>query len=452
MRLTSILFVSLVLTGMQPAYSQVNMPVNNSLSLPTGFSYEQWESMTKRWQPYSSWIKAYLKDGRIVEGQVTWLSDSVILIQKNRLLPTGAFNPGDYEQVPVVDIEKVSLRESGHPYQGLIIGALLGAVPGAVTGLILAQGWTVIPAIVFGAVTSAAGGLVGSKIQKGARQEEIHPMEGTLSASSLKTLKRSSLFRDSVPAPFLTTEDRTREGFEIMIPYSAPLNKAFPDNKWSLSVNTSLITNDVRKKIQVWHMAPIWGPAEGYYETRIGLEASLSRKIGRQLEAGVLLNTVPGDVSYTYFNKYLEELGVDYQYNRSFHQNTIGVFTGWRLGPSGRFYAQRLSGSIQAGALLSDVYEHFYYQWRKLSDYNIGGEKLTQTHHWLPGGLVKVKADYHLIPGFSLNIAAEAFWIKPLWFSERTVLPETEYGPLSMPAHKLNFSNFQLCGGFSVHF
>ncbi|MFO7616309.1 MAG: hypothetical protein R6V75_03585 [Bacteroidales bacterium] len=452
MRFLPLLFIGFLVFSAQPVHSQDFSATRHSSTVPNGFSYEQWETMTKRWQPYSAWATLVFKEGRVVEGQVVWVDESWILLQKNRLLPAISFSSDQHEKIAIADLVGIRFQESGHPYQGLIIGMLAGILPGAVTGLILAQGWTVIPAIVFGAVTSAGGGFVGSKIQKSARREEIRLENGTLDGSDLRLLKKSRLFRDSMPTLWTSSMGGTREDFERLMDYSATLSRAFPDNKWSWSVNTSLITNDIRKKIQVWHLSPFWGPADGYYETRIGLETSLTRKIGKQFEAGVLFQTVPGDVSYTYLNRYSLELGVDYQYNRSFHQNTLGVFAGWRIGPAGRYYSQKLRGTIQAGALLSDVYEHFYYQWHKLNDWTVEGEKLTQTHHWLPGAMLKLKADYYLIPGFSLFVAAEAFWIKSLWFNERTILPETEYGPQSIPAHKLNFSNFQLCGGFSVHF
>lgn len=441
----SLLILSLPTVSQTPVTSLPRAPI------PYGFSYEQWEAMNKRWQPYSSWINAIYLDGTTIEGQLIKMSDSYILLQTNKLLPDGSFNTPQHLEIRLADLAKMQLRESGHPYKGLIIGLLAGAAPGAVTGLILAQGWTYIPALIFGTITGAVGGFTGSRIQRSARREEIDIVNGMLSDKSRALLEKSSLFQQELPPGFPSTSNMNRETFEQMIPYSPSLDKAFPEKKWSLSVNTSLITNNLRKKIFIWHMAPLWGPPDGYYETRIGLEANLTRKVGPHFEVGALIHTVPGDVAYTYLDRHSEELGLDYQYNRSFHQNTFGIFGGWRIEPSGRFYNQRFRGSVQTGFLLSDVFEHFYNQWNNFDDYEINTGHLTRKHYWRPGLLLKVKADYYLIPGFSIFIAGEGFWLRAIEFEQRTLLPETRKGPFEMTYHRLNFSNFQLCAGFSVH-
>ena len=55
----------------------------------------------------------------------------------------------------------MKIRLGGQPYQGLIIGILAGVIPGFIAGAILAQGWTIIPAIILGAITAGGGGATG---------------------------------------------------------------------------------------------------------------------------------------------------------------------------------------------------------------------------------------------------------------------------------------------------
>lgn len=65
---------------------------------------------------------------------------------------------------------------------------------------------------------------------------------------------------------------------------------------------------------------------------------------------------------------------------------------------------------------------------------------------------MRLKTSWYLIPGFSIDTGIEGFLIKRILFNERTVLPETTYGPESITRHMLNFSNLQGFVGLSVHF
>ncbi len=459
------LFIFLWLAVVSHSTGQEDSDRFEKKSVPAGFSYKEWKNMSRRWQPYSSWALIANKENVSAEGQVTWLNDTLLVLQQNRFLPNAAFNQQDYILLNIKDIIRIDLRESGHPYKGLISGMISGTIPGVLTGLILAQGWTIIPAIVLGTVTGAGGGLVGSVIQKAARSEELSPQNGIWNPAQMRMLKKSSLFSDSLPYVFKelmflegaenpaeTAGKSDREGFESIIPYSNALQKAFPDNKWTLSFGSGLMTHSIRKKLQNWYISPLWGPPDGYYETRISLQADLARKIGKQFETGLLVNFIPGDISYSYLYKTLPDFNVSYSFNHSFKQAIIGIYGGYLLRPPGRFYSQRLTGTIQAGLVASDIYEHFYYQWRQLDDMTKEGDKLSQIHYWRPGGLIRLKAAYHLIPGFSFNIAAEGFWIRHVQFNERTILPVTANGPQSISMHRLNFSNVQLLAGINIHF
>lgn len=420
--------------------------------IPAGFSYETWNRMNQRWSSYQSRAAVELKDGTTLSGQVTWVTGDQILLQVTPAIPVTPANPDDYLTVRFDDIQSIRLTRGGHPYQGLVLGMLAGAIPGAVTGLILAQGWTVVPAIVLGAVTAGGGGWVGQVVQKIHRREDVTRIDTPVQPKQLDLLKKAALFPDSLPAGWSETQAENRDihSVEALLPSSLSLRKAFPENPWSLSVQTGLMTNNVRKKLQVWFMEPLWGPPNGYYETRIILQADLARRIGKRFEAGALFNMVPGDVAYTQFNRYSTDYGVSYDYVHIFHQTVYGLYGGYLLQPSDRFLSHRFQGSLQAGAVVSDIYEHFYYSWSTL-DNTQHDDKLMQTHVWKPGGFLRVKAEYFLIPGFSLTFGAQGFWIKRVQFEQKEILPVTNFGPAYIPAHKLGFSSVQVTAGASIH-
>jgi hypothetical protein len=196
---------------------------------------------------------------------------------------------------------------------------------------------------------------------------------------------------------------------------------------------------------------PLWGPPELYYETRIGLEADLARRIGKRFQAGALLLMVPGDISSSFFNQYLPEWNVNYSYNHHFAQSTFGLYGGWLLHPANRFRTKGLEASIQVGAVVSDIYEHFYFQWNAIDNVAATGETFIREHHYQPGGMLRLKSSWYLIPGFSIDSGIEGFLIRKVLFNERTVLPETAYGPAYITRHTLNFSNVQCFVGFSLH-
>lgn len=438
-----LLAIAIFFAGITQSFSQ---------QVPAGVSYETWERMGKRWESYMSWATVELKDGSTVSGQVTWANDTEIALQLNRAIPVFPADPSGFMKIRVAEIKSIRLIRGGHPYQGLILGALTGAVPGVVTGLILAQGWTIIPAIVLGTVTAGGGGWIGTAIQRASRKENIEILTTPLETRQLALLEKSALFPGSPPEGSFSKPSPSMDiiGFEKQIPSSKKLQKAFPDNSWSLSVQTGLLTSDVRKKLQNWFLVPMLGPPTQYYETRIFIQADVTRRIGNRFQAGALFNLVPGDISYSYFSNYLPEYGVSYDFNHIFKQTIFGLFGGYMLQPSDRFLSHRFRGSIQAGPVLSDIYEHFYYQWSTL-DYTRHAGKLTQVHIWKPGAFLRLKAEYFLIPGLSLTFGAQGFWIQPVRFENRTIVPESVYGPIYVTMHKLNFSSWQWLAGFSIN-
>jgi len=451
-RITIIGLILLIFLAPCPGFGQDTKTTVNVDKTPRGISWQAWEQMNKRWQSYSTRVYIQKKDGSAVEGQLTWMNDSVLLVQTNFDLPNGAMNPEDQIRIAVRDIENMKVRLGGHPYQGLITGMVAGILPGAITGLILAQGWTIIPAIVFGAVTAGGGGAIGSAIQKSNRKKSFEISAEELTGRNALKMKRSALFPSNLEIPPSLDGFPTLPDFENLVRLSPTLRKAFPDNRYSLSVHSSIMTNSVRKRMQNWYMSPIWGPSDPYYETRIGLEADLSKRIGKKYQAGMLFQFFPGDISSSYFNNNLPEWNVSYSYNHHFNQTTFGIYGGWILAPSSFYKATKMEASIQVGAVVSDVYEHFYFRWDALDNYEKGGETFIRQHNFQPGAMMRLQSSWYLIPGFSIDCGLEGFWIKKILFNQRAVLPETVYGPQYITMHKLNFSSIQGFLGFSVHF
>lgn len=435
----------------QPAYGQQIKPVADLKTTPQGLSWQDWEKMNARWQPYSTRVLIQENDGSTVEGQLTWMNDSLLMVQKNYSLVNGIMNPDDYAMIPVGDIATMKIRMGGHPYQGLIIGMLAGVIPGFVTGAILAQGWTILPAIIFGTLTAGGGGTVGAFVQKANRKQTFELRSDELSGRTFRRIKNSALFPDELPQLAAGSGKASLPDFENLVNQSAILQRAFPDNPFALSIHTTFMTNSVRKRLQNWYMSPLWGPPDPYYETKIGLEADLSRRIGKRFQAGMLFQLFPGDISSTFFDNYLPESNVYYSYNHHIKQTTFGLYGGWLLHPSDRYWASRLEGSVQIGAVVSDVYEHFYFNWNSITG-AAAGETFIQKHNFQPGAMLRLKTSWYLIPGLSLDAGLEGFLIKRVLFNERTVLPVTAYGPTYIQGHKLNFSNLQGYIGLSVHF
>jgi hypothetical protein len=443
--------ILLLLLLQLPAYGQKVDTRINPDAVPRGISWHDWEQMNKRWQPFSTRVFIQKKDGTTLEGQLTWMSDSQMMVQKDFLLPNGVMDPANYEQVRISQITSMKVRIGGQPFTGLINGLLIGAIPGAVTGAILAQGWTVIPAIVMGAITAGGGGALGARIQKAGRKQELVIEAEELSGRTFKRIKKSALFPETAPTLGKGSPEANLPGFESMLNESRTLRRAFPVRPFSISVSSTLMTNSIRKRLQTRYLSPLFGPADPYYETRIGLQADVTRKIGKRFEAGALLQLFPGNISSSFFQKYLPEWDVSYNYNHHFTQTTFGIYGGWLLQPADRYWASRLELSLQAGAVLSDVYEHFYFQWTRISDYQVKGETFIQKHNLVPGAMMRLKASWYLIPGISIDAGMEGFLIKRIWFEQRDVLPQTAYEPLYIGRHRLNFSNLQGSLGLSIH-
>ena len=441
----------LLLLSQLPAYSQKIDTKIIPGQVPRGISWHDWEQMNKRWQPFSTRVFITKNDGGLVEGQLTWMTDSLLMVQNDFLLPNGSMDPTGFTAVRVGEIRSMKVRIGGQPYQGLIIGMLVGVIPGAVTGAILAQGWTVIPAIVMGALTAGGGGAIGSVMQKASRKQELVIHAGELRGRTFERIRKSALFPDGQPSVVTTTGEPDLTSFDIFVKQSRTLQRAFPVRPFSISVQTTLMTNSVRKRLQNWYLSPLFGPPESYYETRLGLQADLTRKIGKRFEAGMLFQLFPGDISSAFFNKNLPEWDVAYSYNHHFKQTTLGLYGGWLLQPADRYWARRLELSVQAGPVLADVYEHFYFQWSRIGNFESRGETFIQKHNLVPGGMLRLKGSWYLIPGISIDAGLEGFWLKRIRFEQRDVLPETALGPVYIGTHVLNFSNLQGSLGLSIH-
>jgi hypothetical protein len=450
----------LLLLTQPESFGQKSKPVANLEKTPRGISWQAWEKMNARWQPYSTRISIHKNDGTLIEGQLTWMNDSVLMVQKNLDLPNGLMNTDDYATIPVRDIALLKVRLGGHPYQGLIIGILAGVIPGFVTGAILAQGWTIIPAIVFGAVTAGGGGVAGTFIQKANRKQTFDIKTDELTGRMGRRLKKSALFPDELIGLPVRPGESTLPDFENLVKQSGTMSRAFPDKPFAISIHTTLMTNSVRKRLQNWYMSPLWGPPDPYYEMKVGLQADLSRRIGKRFQAGLLFQLFPGDISSSFFNSNLPEWNVNYSYNHHFKQTTLGVYGGWLLQPTGPYWSTRMETSVQIGVVVSDVYEHFYFSWTEINGTPSGsgltsyrnGETFVQKHNFQPGAMLRIKSSWYLIPGFSIDTGIEGFLIKRVTFEERTVLPETTYGPAYIQRHTLNFSNLQGFIGLSLHF
>ena len=436
---------------LQPAFSQKIKTEVNLGKTPAGISWDEWGKMNSRWQAYSTRVSVQRKDGQTVEGQLTWIGENRLLIRKNFDLPNGLMDPDDYEMVSVGDISTMKVRLGGHPYQGMIIGMLAGVIPGFVTGAILAQGWTIIPAVVFGTITAGGGGAVGNWMQKAYRKQALEINAGELTGRTLRRMKNSALFPKDIPDLPVGKSGSTLPVFEDFVKKSKTMQRAFPEKPFSVSIQSSLMTNSIRKRLQNWYMSPIWGPPGMYYETRIGLEADITRRIGNRFQAGALFSMVPGNISSSFLDKNLPEWNVYYSYNHHFSQTTFGLYGGWLLHPANRYRTKGLEASIQVGAVVSDIYEHFYFQWNAIDNVAATGETFIREHHYQPGGMLRLKTSWYLIPGFSIDGGIEGFLIRKVLFNERTVLPETTYGPMYISRHTLNFSNVQCFVGFSLH-
>lgn len=418
---------------------------------PKGFSWQEWEKMNTRWQAYSTRVYIQKNDGTVVEGQLTWMNDSLVMVRKNFDLPDGLMNADDHATIPMGDIAVMKVRIGGHPYQGLIIGLLTGVVPGFVTGAILAQGWTILPALIFGAITAGGGGVIGSVSQKANRKQTLEIKADELTGKTFRRIKTSAIFPDELPSLHTGKGEAGLPDFEYLVKQSASVNRAFPHNPYSISLHTTFMTNSVRKRLQNWYMSPLWGPPDPYYEMRIGLQADLSKQIGKHFEAGILFEMFPGDISSAFFSNYLPEWNVNYSYNRHIKQTTFGLYGGWLLHPAHRYWATRSETSIQIGVVVSDIYEHFYFNWNQINGI-ASGETFIQEHNYQPGAILRVKSSWYLIPGFSIDAGLEGFWIKKVQFNNRDVLPQTDQGPQYIGQHRLNFSNLQGFAGISVHF
>lgn len=450
-RITLLTFCCLLLIFRITGYGQTAQSGTDPVRIPAGISWDEWDKMNKRWQPYATQVDIQLNDGSTVAGQLSWMSDELMMIRTRVGLPEGWLYPGDHKMVRIGDIASMKVRLGGHPYKGLIIGMVAGVVPGFVTGLILAQGWTILPAIIFGTVTAAGGGVSGSLLQKAARRETFEMAEGDLTVKNLNQVRKTALFPQEKPSLNEPGHRISLTDFERLVTQSPTLQRAFPVNPWSLSIHSSVMTNSVRKRLQNWYMSPLWGPSDPYFETRIGLEANLSRQLGKRFQAGLLLNLFPGDISSSFFTKNLPDWNVNYSYNHHFKQTTAGLYGGWILHPVHRFWARRLETSLQAGIVVSDVYEHFYFQWSANNDYTRSGETFIRQHNFQPGAMLRINSSWYLIPGFSIDAGLEGFWIKKIQFDQRDVLPETAFGPTYIGQHRLNFSNLQGYLGVAIH-
>jgi hypothetical protein len=447
-----LLITLLLLTTALSVRAQQPKNADPYANVPAGISWHEWDRMSKRWAPFTTRLDIRMKDGGQVQGQLIWMDDREMMVRRDFSLPGGFLDPEEDTRISLSDMASMKVRLGGPPFQGLFWGMVPGAVPGVVTGLILAQGWTVIPAIVFGAVTAGGGGALGNLVQKIQRKQAFTLDAGNWNDGSLRRLKRSAWFPGELPEIIPTGKSPTLTDFDHLVQLSPTLRKAFPENPFALSIHASLATHSVRKRLQNWYMSPLFGPPYAYYETRIGLEADLSRRIGKRFQTGLLVQFFPDDISSSFFTATLPEWNVWVDYNHHFRQTTFGLYGGWILQPAGPYWARRLEASIQAGMVVSDIYEHFFFQWDALDDNTRGGDTFIQQHNLKPGALMRIRTSWYLVPGLSVDAGIEGYWIKKLVFEPREVLPQTSYGPEYITGHSLNFSNMQAFVGLSAHF
>lgn len=89
MNRTIIIGLSCLFLLTEQGISQKPNTTVNLEKTPRGISWQAWEKMNERWQPYSTKVFIQKNDGSTVEGQLTWMSDNQLMVQKNFDLPNG---------------------------------------------------------------------------------------------------------------------------------------------------------------------------------------------------------------------------------------------------------------------------------------------------------------------------------------------------------------------------
>jgi len=419
---------------------------SQDLPLIGQFTPQQWSWMEKRWNQYITWLDIHTTGGQTHSGQLIRLDSASVLIQPDHQIVTNPESPSNWISIPLDQISDIDVKRGGHPYQGLLIGGVAGAPPGIIGGAILAMGWSIIPPIVLGTITTVAGGWVGQKIQQKSRTGH-YDFADTASKSRFVTRLQTRALLD----PFDSTDAPLPSPNSQILAYRlSPL--IYPVNPWSLSLRTGPLTNRVRDHLMRWYDGYIWGPVSKYYEYQIAVDLGIARRVDPRMQIGLQFNMVPGDVGYFYIDKHLPDFDISYNMNLHFEQQSLGLFAGYLLQPCGRFMDHRLEGSINGGIAVSHIFEHFYLQWNRISQYEQSGETFTRTSRFIPGLFMMLDADYYLIPGISINAGITGYWFQKADFGQRDVLPETVKGPLYIPAYRVQFSNIQAMIGVKVHF
>lgn len=420
------LLVLIITISTLSVYSQ-NIVAIKQKDVHDMFTEAEWEKIQKKWDVKQPHADVILITGDTISGQLIYANNETIIIYPSNELMINPDQFNDMVRIPINDINRVDLlkMKEGSNTVGMVTGMIIVGTTGVITGLIMADGWSYIPAIALGAGGIALGGWIGSKIQKAERNSTVI-IDTNAKKNKINRFQNLSIYNDTV---FYQDINQMRKHSKIM-------RRAFPKKRFriyfGLNVGSSATTKTL---IEPYNSTDRPTIKEHGYTIMYFDFFNISWRFANRYIVGWNYFKSRDDCTLIHYNDPAGETKKSYHYYNN--ANGTILYLDYVIKPITKYFTKHTEFSVGAGLLhLKPDVHYIYNSWDNLKN----NTEYFQKEYSIYGLQLRAAAYYYIFPGMSISVGLLG-----------NIYQSITINSIIIPEHTLKFNSIRATFGIGFY-
>ncbi len=393
------------------------------------FTEAEWEKIQKKWDIMQPSADVILITGDTIRGQLIYANNETIIIYPSNELMINPDQFDDMVRIPINDIDRVILlkMKEGSNTAGMVTGMVIVGAAGVITGLLISDGWSLIPAIALGAGGIALGGWVGSKIQKAKRNSTVI-LNTNAKKNKINKFQNLSIYNDTV---FYQDINQMREHSKIM-------RQAFPKKRFRIYFGLNAGSSATTKALIEPHNSTDRPTIKEHDYTIMYFDFfNISWRFANRYIVGWNYFKSRDDYTLIYYNDPTGETKKSYHYYNN--ANGTILYLDYVIKPITKYFTKKTEFSVGAGLLhLKPDVHYIYNSWDNLKNNN----EYFQKEYSIYGLQLRTAAFYYIFPGMSISVGLQGNIYQNITINS---------GIVNLPEHTLKFSSIRATFGIGFY-
>ena len=420
-------------------YSQ-NAVIEDSETASGEFTESEWKKIQKRWDKYQPRADIILLTGDTITGQLIYANENKIVLYPGNSIMLNTDQFADLIHVTIKDIDEIFLMKGGPASVGLVTGIIIGGTSGFLIGVLVGQGWTILPAILLGTGGAAGGAWLGAKVQRLVRTSTLEmDKDGSGYKRKQAKLHRSAVYRDSM----MYFQDIYQ-----MMDHSKIMRRCFPKKHFRVSLGLSAGFNTTKDDLTEMLESTKLPPMNEFRHKPLAFEFyDFSWRFANRYIAGVSMFVNSGSYTHLYYSDYTDNSSLYYNYDIQFYG--VLIYCDYTIKPVSRFFTKPIEFTTGVGISYASPtvifhysyaydYDEFFYEYHEM--HNIFGVQLRAAFY------------YYLFPGLSVSIGLQGNIYQNITIPAMVLPTHDPAVTIDIPEHKLHFSSLRVKSGISIYF